>query len=78
MKFEVATDGTVTMQDGSYKETYESMQEVKERLAFLKRRKEALEAAAKHKGGEWNPPTGMDEETAMMTRKNIAYLSKFK
>ena len=78
VKFDIATDGTVRIQDGSYTETYGSMHEVKERLAFLKRRKEALKAAAKHKGGEWTPPTGMDEETAKMTRNNIAHCSKFK
>ena len=78
MKFDIAKDGTVSIREGSYTETYGSMQEVKARLNFLKQRKEALEAAAKHRGGEWNPPAGMDEETRKMTRNNIAYLSSFK
>ena len=77
MKFDIAKDGTVRIQEGSYTETYGSMQEVKDRLTFLKQRKEALEAAAKHRGGEWKPPAGMDEETMKMTRNNIAYLNRF-
>jgi hypothetical protein len=78
MKFDIATDGTVRIHEGGYTETYGSMHEVKDRLAFLRRRKEALEAAGKHRGGEWIPPAGMDEETRKMTRENISYLSRFK
>ena len=76
--YAVSHDGSVTVGSGIYTETYSGMKEVKDRLDFLRRRKDALQAAAHHKGGEWTAPPGMDEETAKMTRANIAHFSKFR
>ena len=78
VSYDICRDGTVTVGSGSYTETYSGMKEVHDRLEFLKRRKDALQAAARHRGGEWTAPSGMDEETVKMTRANLAHFDKFR